>query len=89
MKFIQAHQMAKNTIRYCTTPVSDVVLDERVVKAGRGLGDRHHETQVEQQLQRRGHPVLLVGVRGPASGRYQGLLAVVSLIGSKGSIRDR
>ena len=62
-------------------PLRDVVLDERVVEAGGRLGDRDHETQVEQQLQRRRHPVVLVGRRARI-GTYQGRSAAASVIGA-------
>ena len=64
MKFIQAHQMAKNDEREADERVAGVALDEAVVQARRGLRDGHHEGQVEEQLERRRRPVLLGGGPG-------------------------
>ena len=52
------HQVADNA-------GADMVLDERVIQVGGPLGDRDNETQVEQQFQRSGDPVVFVGSPGP------------------------
>ena len=52
MKFIHAHQMAKKAIAKAISPCAGVALDDGVVQLGGGLGDRDHETEVGQQLQR-------------------------------------
>ncbi len=44
--------------------IADVAPDQPVVEAARGLGDGHHEGEVEEQLQRGGRPVGLVRVPG-------------------------
>ena len=64
MKFIHAHQIAKNTSEVADDAVGDVVLADRVVQPCRRLGHRDHEAQVEEQLQRGRDAVLLVGAPG-------------------------
>ena len=60
MKFIHAHQMAKKTIRKPTSPCNRVRFSDRVMQPARGLRDRDDEDEVEEELERRGGPVVLV-----------------------------
>ncbi len=64
MKFIHAHQMAKNTSGKRQQRITGVPVDQPVVEAAARLGDGDDERQVEEQLQRGGRPVFLVGVAG-------------------------
>jgi hypothetical protein len=63
---IQAHQMAKNVVAKPPDPVRDA-LGGGMVQLRRGGGNRHHEGQVEQQFERRRHPVRFMDV-APAHG---------------------
>ncbi|MFK4594119.1 hypothetical protein RKD30_000786 [Streptomyces pristinaespiralis] len=64
MKFIQAHQIAKNTSAYTEDPVADVSRGELVLEGRGGLGDGHDETQVEEELQRGGGAMALAREAG-------------------------
>ena len=71
---------------------TDAAVGHPVVELCRGLGDGHHEAQVEQQLERRRRPVGLVGGPGghrpePADGGHPG--GSVVRMGRAGSGRWR
>ena len=48
MKFIHAHQMAKNTEGVADDTVADVVLGDLVVERGRGRGHGDHKAQLKK-----------------------------------------
>ena len=64
MKFIHAHQIAKNTMRYDRTPCPTWSVADQVVQVLRRLRDGDHEDEVEQQLERRRHAMGLGRVAG-------------------------
>ena len=51
VKFIQAHQIAKNTWRNANTPRPGVPAGDAVRELGGQRGNRDHEGEVEQQLE--------------------------------------
>ena len=68
LKLIHAQQIENVGEREREQPGADVVLGEHVGELVGGDAEGDHERQVEEQLQRRRHPVLLVRVaaRHPA-----------------------
>ena len=51
MKFIHAHQIPKKIEREAEEDLAGVALDQAVVEPRGGLGDGHHEGQVEEELE--------------------------------------
>ena len=72
MKLIHAQQIENVGEREREQPGADVVLGQHVRELVGGDAECDHERQVEEQLQRRRHPVLLVRVaaRHPADAMH-------------------
>ena len=81
VKFIHAHQMAKNTISVAEEPRGHMRLGDRVVQFRSHGRHRHDEAEVEEQLERGRGPVRLGRVaRRHRSAQHHASLAHASLL---------